>query len=94
MDDLDLKIRPALAARVRLREDPVTKQTVLLYPEGVLELNETAQAIVSLCDGVRTVGEIAAALAAEYEASAADVHPDVAECLANLQRRNFVLFRP
>jgi len=84
--------RPALAKRVRLRDDPVTHQPVLLYPEGLLELNETAHAIVALCDGVRTVTQIVESLAAEYEAQATDVAPDVLECLRDLRQRNLIAF--
>ena len=57
---------PALARGVRLQTDSKTGNSVLLFPEGVLELNETAQDIVSRCDG-RTVGEIIQTLAEEYD---------------------------
>jgi pyrroloquinoline quinone biosynthesis protein D len=35
---------------------------VLLYPEGVVKLNQTAGEIIKRCDGVRTVGEMVAEL--------------------------------
>ena len=35
---------------------------MLLYPEGILQLNETAHAIVDRCDGLTSVTEIIAAL--------------------------------
>ena len=57
--------QPKLARGVRLQTDSKTGNSVLLFPEGVLELNETAQDIVSRCDG-RTVGEIVQTLAEEY----------------------------
>ena len=94
MRELDSQTRPALAPRVRLRDDPVTGEPVLLYPEGFLELNETAYAIASLCDGSKTVTELVAALAAEYEAEPAEVEPDVLECLRDLRQRNLVVFQP
>ncbi|HEX3420835.1 MAG TPA: pyrroloquinoline quinone biosynthesis peptide chaperone PqqD, partial [Candidatus Udaeobacter sp.] len=59
--------RPSLAKGVRLQIDSITGKSVLLYPEGVVELNETAREILSRCDG-RTVGEIVCELAEEYEA--------------------------
>ena len=81
--------RPSLTKRVRLQTDSATGKNVLLYPEGIIELNETACEILSHCDG-RTLGEIVEALAEEY-----DVHPgalaaDVRETLADLQRRNLI----
>lgn len=39
---------------------------VLLYPEGVVKLNETAGAILQLCDGERNAEQIAAAIDADY----------------------------
>ncbi len=89
----DLQSRPALAQRVRLRDDPVSGQPVLLYPEGLLELNETAHAIVAQCDGAKTIAQIVDALAAEYEAAAEDVSPDVLECLRDLRARNLIVFQ-
>ena len=54
---------------------------MLLYPEGIVELNETAHEILSRCDG-RTLGEIVQALAEEYEADSAALAADVRETLA------------
>ena len=58
---IDLHARPALGSRARLQTDPVTGEPVLLYPEGLLQLNETAHAVLSRCDGKTTVGEVVAA---------------------------------
>ncbi len=81
---------PTLAARVRLQIDRVTGKPVLLYPEGVLELNETAGEVLKLCDGQRTVAKIIAALAAEFEATGDELTTDVLACLAELRGRNLV----
>lgn len=53
--------RPTLARKVKVQRDSLTGDTLLLYPEHGLLLNESAAAIVRLCDG-RAVREIAAAL--------------------------------
>ena len=50
--------KPKLAGYARLHTDPVTHRPLLLYPEGVLELEETAEAILFLCDGNSTMAEI------------------------------------
>ena len=42
---------PSLWRLARLEFDPVRKQRVLLYPEGVVLLNDTGAAILDLCDG-------------------------------------------
>jgi pyrroloquinoline quinone biosynthesis protein D len=84
--------RPSLAKSVRLQIDSITGKTVLLYPEGVVELNETAREILSRCDG-RTVGEIVCELAEEYEADSNALAADVRGILADLQQRKLIEFK-
>ena len=91
---LDLQSRPALGSRARLQADPVTGEPVLLYPEGLLQLNETAHAVLSRCDGRATVGEIVASLAAEYEVDEDTLRTDVLECLAQFHGQQLVVFAP
>ena len=86
---IDGSAQPKLARGVRLQTDSKTGNSVLLFPEGVLELNETAQDIVSRCDG-RTVSEIIQALAEEYNVDLEMLGGDVQETLADLQRRKLI----
>jgi pyrroloquinoline quinone biosynthesis protein D len=58
--------RPRLAARARLKFDPIAKNEMLLFPEAALALNETGAAIVRLCDGTRSVNEIVDQLSKEF----------------------------
>jgi pyrroloquinoline quinone biosynthesis protein D len=81
--------RPRLARGVRLQIDGTTGKSVLLFPEGIVELNETAQEILTRCDG-RPVSDIARALAEEYDFDLAALAADVREILADLQRRKLV----
>lgn len=83
--------QPRLARGVRFQIDSTTGKGVLLFPEGILELNETAQEILSHCDG-RTLGEIVRVLAEQYEADLATLAADVRETLADLQQRKLVEF--
>jgi len=83
--------QPRLAGGVRLEIDGTTGKCVLLFPEGILELNETAQEIVIRCDG-HTVSEIVLGLAQEYEADLDILAADVRETLTDLQRRKLVEF--
>lgn len=80
--------RPALWRLARLDFDPVRQRRVLLYPEGAMILNDSGAAIVELCDGRRTVAEIAAELSARY--GGADLLADVAEYLDALDARELV----
>jgi pyrroloquinoline quinone biosynthesis protein D len=81
--------QPRLARGVRLQIESTTGKSVLLFPEGILELNETAQEILTRCDG-RTLSEIVLALAEEYDVDFAALTTDVRETLADLQRRKLI----
>jgi pyrroloquinoline quinone biosynthesis protein D len=67
--------RPAVGHGMRLQWEPAQEAHVLLYPEGMVKLNASAGAIMSRCDGVRTVAEIVADLERTYSLTglAADV---------------------
>ena len=78
---------PSLWRLARLDYDTVRDRPVLLYPEGVVFLNDTGRAILELCDGRRTVADIAATLGARYEA---DVAGDVAEYLDELAGQELI----
>jgi pyrroloquinoline quinone biosynthesis protein D len=81
--------QPTLARGVRLQTDSKTGNSVLLFPEGILELNETAQEILTRCHG-HTVTEIIQALADEYDVDSQMLDTDVRETLADLQRRKLI----
>ncbi|MCD2188215.1 pyrroloquinoline quinone biosynthesis peptide chaperone PqqD [Actinomycetospora soli] len=57
---------PRLGRGVKFRYDRARDRHVLLLPETVVELNGSGAAILELCDGVRTVAEIEAALRERY----------------------------
>jgi coenzyme PQQ biosynthesis protein PqqD len=78
---------PKLWRLARLDFDAVRQRPVLLYPEGAVLLNETGAAILELCNGSRTVAQIAATLSERYHA---DVTADVMEYLAHLADRELV----
>ncbi len=63
---------------------------MLLHPEGAVELSESADAILALCDGARGVEEIIAALAAEFDAPEATLRADVESLLAALAGRGLL----
>lgn len=83
--------RPRLAKGVRLQTDSATGKSVLLFPEGIMELNETAYEILARCDG-RTLSEIVRELAEDYDADVAALAADVRETLAGLQQRKLIKF--
>jgi len=78
---------PTLWRLARLDFDPVRQQSVLLYPEGAMLLNDTGAAILTLCDGRRSITEIAAILQERYHC---DVMADVTDYLSQLAERDFI----
>lgn len=78
---------PALWRLARLDFDRVRQQPVLLYPEGAVMLNESGAAILELCDGRRSVTEIAETLGERYQC---DVLADVTEYLSQLAERELI----
>jgi pyrroloquinoline quinone biosynthesis protein D len=57
--------RPLLVRHARYRWDELRRQHQLVFPEGLLVLNDTGAAIVRLCDG-RPLAELRAELAAAF----------------------------
>jgi pyrroloquinoline quinone biosynthesis protein D len=78
---------PRLWRLARLEFDPVRQRHVLLYPEGAVLLNETGAAILELCNGTRTVGQIVTILSERYHA---DVSADVTEYLSKMADRELL----
>jgi coenzyme PQQ biosynthesis protein PqqD len=79
--------RPKLWKFARVQFDEARQRSVLQYPEGAVLLNDTAAEILALCDGSRTIAEIAAALNERY---GADVLDDVQSYLSQLADRELV----
>jgi len=81
---------PRLARGVRMRVEN-DDTAFLLVPEGVLELNATARAILLLVDGRRSASDIAEALARQYDASPYQMLDDVNELCASMRIFGFLL---
>lgn len=84
---LTLDSVPKLWRLARLDYDQVRQRPVLLYPEGAVLLNDTGAAILELCNGSRTVGEIVTILTERYHS---DVSADVTEYLDRMADRELV----
>ena len=89
-DAIPAGARPKLSARARLQTDKVSGKPVLLYPEGILVLNTTGEAIVRLCTGSATVEDMVNALASRYRAAPESIAADVREYLNRLRTLNLL----
>lgn len=85
--------RPALPRFVKLKHDKARGLWVLLAPERILVPDETSVAVLKLCDGQRTLGDIVTALAAEYNAPDAQIEADVSAMLTGLAAKGFLVDR-
>ena len=88
MSDIADIAKPQLADKARLKWDAVRNKHLLLFPEGVLVLNNTAHDVLALCDGQRDLAEIIKTLRERYKADAID--GDVKEILGRLLEKNLI----
>jgi pyrroloquinoline quinone biosynthesis protein D len=80
---------PRLVTGARLRYDDVREEHLLLVPEGAVRLNPTAAAVLELCDGERSLDEIAGVLDSRYEG--ADIHDDVRGLVDAMAQRGLLV---
>jgi pyrroloquinoline quinone biosynthesis protein D len=85
-----LKTRPLMPPYLKLRHDAGRGRWVLLAPERILTPDQTAVAVLKLCDGQRTVEDIAASLAQEYAAPVDVIQKDVLELLQGLADKGYI----
>jgi pyrroloquinoline quinone biosynthesis protein D len=83
--------RPVVGRGFRLQWEPAQQAHVLLYPEGMVKLNASAGAIMSRCDGSRTVAEIVTDL--ERTFGVAGLTGDVAAFVAMALDKNWLELR-
>lgn len=60
----------------RLQWEEAQQKFVILYPEGMVELNQSSAEILKLCDGAHTPAQIVDELEAKFEATGLsnDIH--------------------
>jgi pyrroloquinoline quinone biosynthesis protein D len=80
--------QPRLSRKFRLQFEPAQDRWVLLYPEGMVQLNPSAAEILRRCDGERSVDAIVAELEATFNAQG--IAPEVRNLLEEGQRRGWI----
>lgn len=79
---------PKLSRRFRLQFEETQSRWVLLYPEGMVQLNPSAAEILKRCDGERTIGAIVHELETAFNAQG--IAPEVSALLEEGQRRGWI----
>jgi pyrroloquinoline quinone biosynthesis protein D len=82
--------KPVLPRHAKLKFDETRKVWVLLAPERVLAPDEIAVEVLQLCDGVRSVAEMADQLAQKYTAPREAIAADVIAMLQDLADKGFL----
>ena len=88
MADIDSAARPTIGGGFRLQWEPAQGTHVLLYPEGIVRLSRSAAAILTRCDGQRTVANIVAEI--EHAYSATGLSSDVCAFIQLALEHNWV----
>lgn len=73
---LNLATQPKINCIFRLQFEESQNGFVLLYPEGMIKLNDTATTILQYCDGSHSLGDIINNLKERFDNSA-DIENDV-----------------
>lgn len=66
MSDINIDQCPRIRRGFRLQWEPVQNCHVLLYPEGMIQLNESAAHILKLVDGQRCIAQIITELQTQF----------------------------
>jgi pyrroloquinoline quinone biosynthesis protein D len=80
--------KPLLNRRFRMQYEPAQAAHVLLYPEGMVRLNQSAAEILKRCDGSVTVDQIIAQLEAAFNTTG--LREDVLDMLSHAQEKDWI----
>lgn len=80
---------PRLSRLYRLQYEPVQSAWVLLYPEGMVKLNDSSAEILRRCNGERSVDAMVAEL--EILFNAQGIAPQVTDLLQEGMRRGWIV---
>jgi pyrroloquinoline quinone biosynthesis protein D len=83
--------KPVLPRHIKLRHDGVRDRWTVLAPERVFSPDAIAVAVLQLCDGRRTVDDIAEELARTYNAPKAQILADIVAMLQDLADKGVVV---
>lgn len=82
----------AIAPRLRLQYEPAQQAWVLLYPEGLVKLSQSAAEILRRVDGAVSVDALCRSLETAYPG--ASLRGDVIDFLEVADERGWIIARP
>lgn len=87
-DTMSIPEQPQLNRLFRLQYEEAQKCYVLLYPEGMVKLNQSASEILLLCNGQHSVDTIVSTLESKFGVQ--NLRADVTAMLEEASRRNWI----
>lgn len=87
---VDAATRPRMPRHIKLRHDTGRGRWIILAPERVFNPDDIAVEVLKLCDGARSVEDIAEALSAEYQAPLEVIRADILVLLQDLADKGVV----
>ena len=78
----------SLSPMYRLQWEEAQQRDVLLYPEGMVELNQSSAEILKLCDGSRTLSAIVSELETKF--STQGLKPDICEFIEDALENGWI----
>lgn len=82
---------PRLRPGFRFQWEPAQNAHVLLYPEGMVRLNDSAGAVLKEVNGQRNVADIVAILEQQFP-EAGSLTDDVSEFLKDAEQQHWISF--
>lgn len=91
MNNVSRDAIPRIARLYRFQWEPAQNAFVLLFPEGMVQLNDTAGEILRRCNGQHTAAEIVADLERAFDSD--EIGPDVDAFLAEATQSGWIEWR-
>jgi pyrroloquinoline quinone biosynthesis protein D len=92
MSEVALDIKPRIGAGFRLQWEAAQDAWVLLYPEGMVKLNQSAGEIMKRCDGQADVAAIVADVERAFNAQG--LEPEVRGFIEVAAKQRWLTWQP
>jgi pyrroloquinoline quinone biosynthesis protein D len=90
-DSAELNAVPRVSHPFRLQWEKAQNAYVLLYPEGMVKLNDSAGHILTRCDGERSVDAVITELSQAFPA-AEDIDKDILAFLSDAHSQGWISY--
>ncbi len=87
---VDAETKPILPRHIKLRHDKGRDVWLILAPERVYDPDDIAVEVLKLCDGKRSVTDIAKHLAEQYQAPKTEIANDIISMLQDLSDKGVI----